>query len=38
MDKGQISSVFCSKALFNLSYKILTETEIKVRLIKLKVR
>ena len=38
MDKGQISRVFRSKTLFNLSYKILTETEIKVRLIKLKVR
>ena len=30
VDEGPISGVFCSKTVFNLSPKILTETEIKV--------
>ena len=29
-DEGQTCWVFCSKTVFNLSHKILTETEIKV--------
>ena len=29
-DKGRISGLFCSKTVFNLSHKILTEIEIKV--------
>ena len=29
-DEGQLSGVFCSKTVFNLSHKILTEIEIKV--------
>ena len=29
-NEGRISGVFCSKTVFNLNHKILTETEIKV--------
>ena len=29
-DEGRLSGVFCSKTVFNLSHKILTEIEIKV--------
>ena len=29
-DEGRLIGVFCSKTVFNLSYKILTETEIKI--------